>query len=421
MRTLIIAVILGASALTLAGCGGPAEGMRTNKLDSTPDDLDMLVPVEVQTAEVGDISAFFETTTRVEAEKSVEVVSKGNGECESVLVNEGDDVESGQVIARLETDELTAQIRQTRVNVEQTRFQMEKAEEQLKEGIISPYEARNTRYAYEQALANLKMQELQLEYQTIEAPIDGVVTMRNIQQGQVVAQGTPIFRIVDPASYYLPIMPPEKELPRLALGQEAEVTIDSVKDHTLSARVRRINPSVDPTSGTVKVILDFAPEAASILREGSFARVKLVMETHKDTLLVPKDAVLEENARKYLMIAEQPTAEATDARTASAREEDAPPQNGDAVDSAREHTVEAPPHYIARRIEVDTGLENSNFIEVVDGVDAETLIVVLGQHSLKPETPVKLTTAEAEIESLTQGKAGEDRAAGSPRDNDTAG
>jgi membrane fusion protein (multidrug efflux system) len=389
-------------ALAAAGCGSTVEGVPNNRTDGQKDS-EILIPVEATTPIREDISSYFETTTRVEAEKRVEVVAKGSGLCLAVSADEGDFVEEGDLIARLETEELEAQIRQSRVSLEQTKFQMETAEEQLREGILSPFEARNARFGYETALATLRMQELQLSYQTIHAPIGGVITLKNIQVGQIVAPGTPIFRIVDPVSYILPIMPPEKELPRLEVGQQARVSIDSVKDREFNAEIRRINPSVDPMSGTIKVVLDFEEEARAYLREGSFARVRLVMETHEDVLLVPKDAVLEENARKYLMIVEEREVPVTIAT------EDAvdPERAGDAVpEEAGPVNTEMKTRLAARRVEIQTGLEDSDYIEVMTGIGPDTKVVTLGQHTLKPDALVKVTTAQDEIDAMGGSPAG---------------
>jgi multidrug efflux pump subunit AcrA (membrane-fusion protein) len=144
-----------------------------------------------------------------------------------------------------------------------------------------------------------------------------------------------------------------------------------------TAKVRRINPSVDPLSGTVKVVLDFTPADKLKLREAAFARVRLVMDTHKNALVVPKDAVLEENARMYLMTVLPETQANAQGQPASA---------------APEETA-----YVAQRIEVKTGLEDSNNIEVLSGVDDSTQVVVLGQHTLKQNSHVTITSAEKEL------------------------
>ena len=379
MRKVFGAITCLALGLCIAGCT-PGNGV----VGAVQEDAEeVVIPVETSQPTRRDVAEYFETTSRVEAERRVEVVSKGTGECNSVLVEEGDVVEAGQVLAELDKAELEAQIRQTRVSLEQNEYQRAKAEEQLKEGLISPYEAENARFLCEQARATLEMQEVQLAHQTIRAPIGGVVTQRNVQVGMVVSTGLPVFSIVDPSSFMLPIQVPEKDLGRLEEGQKALVRVDSRPDEELAARVRRINPSVDPMSGTVKVTLDFEEADRDLLSEAAFARIRLILDTHENALVIPKDAVLEENARHYVMIVqeeepegEEPAEETTD----------------------REAAESAEARLVARRVEVETGLEDPEYVEIVSGIDEDTRVVTLGQHTLKAGSPVKITNAADEIE-----------------------
>ena len=191
---------------------------------------EIAIPVQVDYPTRSDIAAYFETTARVQAENRVEVIAKGTGQCLDVRTEEGDTVKADQILAELDKEELEAQIRQTQVNLEQQKTAYEIAERSLQEGIGSKVERDNSRFAYESARATLDAQEVQLSHQTVRSPIDGVVTQRNIQKGMLVSSGMPAFTIVDPSSYILPIFPPEKELMRLRVGQEAKVTIDSHED-----------------------------------------------------------------------------------------------------------------------------------------------------------------------------------------------
>jgi RND family efflux transporter MFP subunit len=366
----------------LAGCGS----QRSEAKVDTGEQETIFIPVHAEEPSRGDIAAHFETTARVEAEKRVQVLSKGTGLCITVNAEEGEPVEAGSVLVELDKSELEAQVRQSRVSVEQNKTQLQIAERSYREGIGSKVEWDNARFAYEQALATLNVQQVQLDNQIVLAPISGIVTQRSVQKGQFVASGAPVFTIVDPATYILPIMPPERELPRLQLDQVAKVSIDSVQDREFNATVRRINPSVDPMSGTVKVLLDFEEAARPYLREGSFARVRLVMDTHQNVLMVPKDAVIEENARQYVMVVEEAQ---VGSRTPLP----------DAAESDPNTIVEPDAVQIARRVEIETGLENSTHIEVTEGLSPGDLVVTLGQHTLKEGSPVTITTAENEIQS----------------------
>jgi len=200
-----------------------------------------------------------------------------------------------------------------------------------------------------------------------------------------------VYTIVDPTSYKLYINPPERQLAHLRVGQVAKVTVDAVQGQEFDARVARINPSVDPATGTVKVTLEFEPETLKKLKDGAFARVKLVMETRDDTLLVPKDAVVEDNARKYVFVVEPREAPAA-ARDAASME------SAGAEPALAPGTAEgAVPQLVAQRLEIETGLEDSDNVEVLSGLDGQASIVTLGQDTLKSGAAVRVTNAREEM------------------------
>lgn len=375
----LVLVALAAFGVLGAGCSAPVEG-KAPDAPAAPSGADrILVPVEVQQPARRDISSYFETTTRVQAERRVEVLAKGAGICDRVFFEEGDTVAPDAVLAELDKTELAAQVRQAQVTLRQQKTTFEIAERSLAEGIGAPVERDNARFAYEQAQAALEMNEARLAHQTVRAPIGGIITRRSLQEGMLVSPGMPAFTIVDPDSYALPINVPEKELSKLAIGQEARVRVDSLEGEELKASIRRINPSMDPLSGTVKVILEFEESARSGLRDAAFARVRLVMQTIQDALVVPKDAIVEENARSYLMVAEPAAAE----------------------DGAAEAV------HTARRVEVEKGLEDSETVQILSGVSDDSLVVVMGQHTLKPDARVTITSASEEIEARESLSAGE--------------
>ena len=156
-------------------------------------------------------------------------------------------------------------------------------------------------------------------------------------------------------------------------------------DEVFEAKVRKINPHVD-ASGTFKVTLEFEGEARSRLQDGLFARVRLVMETHENALLVPKEAIVEENARKHLFVV---------ARAEGATQETG--EDAGAEASASEAAPDGDDMLVAQRVEVETGLETSDVVEILSGIDDETLVITLGQQTLKPGSPIKVTNAEAEL------------------------
>lgn len=363
------------------GAGGPGGAMTTAALIP-----DVVVPVEASKPTRGNIATYFETTTRVEAERLVNVAAKASARCIAVLAEVGDAVKVGEIIAELERDEAQALYQQSDVQVRQNKTSFELAQRQYEEGLGPKVEMDNARYAYDQSLATLETQKLQLENLTIRAPIDGVITSRTIQEGMLVSTGMEVFRIVDPTSFILTISPPERELPRLEVGQKAKVTIDAMRGKEFEATIRRINPSVDPVSGTVKVVLDFDEDMRKSLRESSFARVKLVMATLQNVLLAPKEALIEEEGRQYVFVV-RPAPEAAD----GPKPESAPaPADGAATD---ENAIPL----VAERVEVRAGLEDTNRVQILSGVTEDDLLITNGQYTLKPGAKVRVTNLHDEV------------------------
>ncbi|HOZ49900.1 MAG TPA: hypothetical protein PK468_25080, partial [Candidatus Hydrogenedentes bacterium] len=212
--------------------------------------------------------------------------------------------------------------------------------------------------------------------------------------------------------------------PKLQIGQLAKVTVDALPGEEFDAYVRRVNPAVDPLTGTIKVVLDFDEATRIRLRESAFARVRLIMETHQQALVVPKDVLVEENGRKYVFVVEeeQPQAEeeaaelpettgneaaapsvteteASDKAGENAGEPetespDAPPEDADAESTNTEDSKPEEPMLVAQRVEVETGFEDSSRVEIVSGIGDDSLIVTLGQHTLKPGSYVRVASAE---------------------------
>lgn len=418
MRNLLVLISLAAIALSLGGCGA-LTGMMKKAVPpgagqgKPPKPPVVLIPVEVSQPERRDMSAFLKTSANVEAEQQVDVVAEGLGQCLKVFVEEGDAVTRGQVLAELEKDDIEATVRQSRVSLQQQKLTLSRSAKLHADGLLSDQDYDAARFNVEQAEATLEAQEVQLANRTIHAPIAGIVTRRSIQQGMLVSSGTPAFTVVDPDSYVLPIYLWEGVLHRIAVGQEATVTADSLPDETFTATVRRINPGVEQ-GGKVKVVLEFDEATRARMRHGLYARVRLVTDVRENALVVPKDAIVEENARRYLMLVEEKPEEeeqeaeeqaeeqikeepaaVAQADTAATEEDAAPSGDGESADDENEPEG---PALIAVRVEVETGLEDPEYIEILEGIDEDSRVITLGQHMVRQGARVKVTTREAEIE-----------------------
>lgn len=388
---ILAAIVLAAG---ISGCtqGGDAANKSTGTAAAVaPIEREIVIPVEAEQPARGTISAYFETTSRVVAENRIEVTTKASGTCMELNAEEGDAVAEGQLLAVLHQPELLQALSAAEIQVPHQKVEFERTQKGFNLGLNSQAELDAARASYEQAKSNVEQQRVQVDNLTIRAPISGVITARNIQIGQLIPAGQSVFTMVDPQSYVLRITPPEQELPRLRPGQVAQVNIDALGGKLYEAHVRRINPAVDRLTGTVEVVLDFDKKTREQLVDAAFARVRLVMETHEDALLVPKDAIVEENARDYLFIVRPPKDDGA-TTTAAAIGIDAG-EAAPAVDTA----TDAAAARVAERIEVQVGLEDKQNAEILSGLEDDDLVVTIGQHNLKTGTKIDVTNMDAAL------------------------
>lgn len=406
MHRFHIAALLLAIAVASASASGcnPSADQSVRAQETEEVIPRVVIPVEAGRPVRGPISEYLETISRIEANVRVDVTAEGMGKCVSVTADIGDTVRQGQVLAQLDTTEMAAQLAQNEVQVRQQRADYERAQQGYAFGGTPKAELDAARFAYEQGLASLRVQKIQYDNLTIKSPIDGLVVMRMVERGQLVSSGTPVFSLVDPTTFQLVVEPPERELSRLSVGQQALVTIDALPGRVFDAFVQRIDPVADPVSGTIRARLAFDEDDRLNLLEGLFSRVRLVMETIPDALLVPKDVVVEENGRYYVFVIEQQTPEEFVSDQLELFEEsndmeDEESEQGGDENELIEPVIDMPegPVTVALRREVEVGLQDSRHMQITAGLDDDEVIVVVGQSNLRTGAEVSITSADAEV------------------------
>ncbi len=342
-----VALIGMAVILVMAGaCSRSSEGREADKDGTQPE----AVPVEVTTIERGPIEAVLRYSTNLEAEERVQVQAKAGGQVQELLVEEGDEVERGQLLLSLEDEPQRIALERTRSQLAKARREYERQQRLHEQNLISEQTFSDATYEVEQLELAMSDAELQLEYTSVEAPISGVVSSRTAKLGDEVAIGQTLFEIVDMDSIVALVYVPERELPRLDVGHEARITVPAAPGQQYQGTVERIAPVVDPRTGTVKVTVDVPRRTG--LRPGMYVEVGLVTAVHDTAVLVPKKALLYDDDQIFLFRL---------------------------VDDRK-----------VERLMVEALLENPDVIEPVSGVSAGDQIVVAGQTGLKDGAVVRL-------------------------------
>ena len=222
-------------------------------------------------------------------------------EVRSILIREGDRVSAGQVIAKLDTVDLSTRLDQQVGARDAMRAQYEIAEKNrttnaslLEKKFISQNAFDNVaslssanRAQLDAAEAQVRLAQKALRDATVVSPIDGIVSRKNAQVGEKTSIDAPLFNIVDLDSIEMQAIVPAGEVAALGKGMAATLTVDGMPDRQFVATVNRINPATEPGTRSIVVFLT-VPNQDHVLKSGMFANgsIRLAASEPKPTLPV---------------------------------------------------------------------------------------------------------------------------------------
>jgi HlyD family secretion protein len=261
---------------------------------------------------LGAVTSSVSLTGLISARNDIPVGNEGDaGRISEVLVEAGDRVRMGQVLARLNPITAQSQLDNAEASLDEVRAnaaaaQSEWARAQQGEDIFSKEENERRRTTALTAQARVKAGEAQvrdarnkLAHTIIVAPTDGIVLTRAAEVGQIAMPGsTVLFHLARDAQIEMRGQVAEQDVPRLALGQSATVRLDGVAK-SFTGTIWQIGAIIDAGTrqGTVRIVLP----ADQNLRPGAFARADIEVGNTTGVLL-PQTAVLSDEQGNYVLV-----------------------------------------------------------------------------------------------------------------------
>ena len=309
-------VLLALIAVVALGWRGYAARQATRQAQSAPvkDPVIELSAIDMATAHVVELTSGLPISGALKAVNSAIVKARVPGELQGLTVREGDRVEAGQVIARVESTEYADRVRQAQQQADAAKAQVEIAQRQVdnnaalvRQGFISKTAADNSLASLNTAQANHRAAQAGIDVlrksladTVLRAPISGQVSQRLAQPGERVAPEARIVEIVDLSRLELEASISPADSVAVRVGQQALLRIEGVAQ-PVAATVARINPSAQPGSRSVLIYLTVAAQPG--LRQGLFAQGQLATETQR-ALAVPLNAVRTDKPLPYVQVVE---------------------------------------------------------------------------------------------------------------------
>jgi len=341
-----------------------------DKSDKSSEPEVMPVPVELALVEGRGIAAYYRAASVIEADRLVELVAKTTGRVRVVNVEEGDWVEKRQILAEMENDRERIQLRKAELTAADKKRLLERSQSMLDEELISRQEHDVQESAYKMAVAERDLAAIALEDTRLRASFAGRITERTVVPGQQLVAAAPAFTIGDFSPLRVRVHLPEAVARKVSVGQRVLVATEAT-EQALEAKVERISPVVDPTTSTVRLTLLLEGEDDTA-RVGGFVKVRITTDEHHDALAIPKTALVEEGALRNVFVAEADT---------------------------------------VRKVEIQTGLYDETYVEILEGLFAGDFVVTMGQGGLRTGTLIKSLNGEEVGYAGADADAGRDPAA----------
>lgn len=346
MRVLrIIGLVVGFGPAFGCGIAGPGQANAQGETEEVEEE--QATPVVVGTVQAGPISASLSAASTIEAETQVTVHAESTGRIVRLEVEEGDEVEAGQLLARIKYDAQAAMLDRASTSLDKAETDLATVESLYERKVASKEELDAAKLAYKQALLDVQDRRRDIRNTKVLAPFSGVVTERFASTGAFVTSGSQLLTITDFSTLVARVYIPEKQLDRIAEGQPAVIVGKAARGRKGTGVVKRVAPVVDATTGTVKLTIGLPEDMVGGERgflPGMYAEVTLTTEQRERATLLVKEAIIRDEDEPYVFVLE-----------------------GDRV----------------KRKPVELGLEDDKNAEVLSGVSVGEEVVIAGHAGLK--------------------------------------
>ena len=254
--------------------------------------------VEVITVENKPVFLTQTISGTLEAVTKIRLYNEESGRITKLPYYEGDVVKKGTLLVQLDNELLKTDVAKAKASQEQAKVDLSRLKKLLPKKISTEEEVARAQTELDLAIAEEKHQVTRLKRTSIKAPIDGLITKRLYEPGDMLAQQSHIHTIIDPTALRLKASLAERWLPLVKKDQTVTMQIDALGDKKFTARVVRIHPTINASThkGIIEILLSPVPDGATV---GQFSRTKIEL-TATDRLIIPVHTIHYEPEGAYV-------------------------------------------------------------------------------------------------------------------------
>lgn len=297
------------TALVAAACGAPE-----------PPASEPVRAARIEAARPAQAASVREFVGRVEARLTVDLAFQVGGRLAEFPVSEGEILEEGVTVAALEDQDFERALRQSRVQLQQARQTLDRVETLHERGIAADAALEEARTGYDLRAVAVDNARQNLEYATIEAPFEGLVSRRLVDNFTTVAAGQPVARLQDVSELRVAIQVPESVLAMVDEGDQREMSarFPFLPDQSFTLEFRELVAEPDRASQTYTALFALPDDIPANILPGMTASVRIIIEPDadiaQDGVIVPISALAPTPEGGFVVWVFDPAASAVSAR-----------------------------------------------------------------------------------------------------------
>lgn len=300
MNTIRITMI-ALAAMVLIACGqNDGEDVSRNEHKAP------VIRVKTETISKLDHAPPVYTSGTVAAREEIRLSFKIGGVIHSIFVNEGAWVKKGQLLARLNPQEIKAQVNQAESALEKANRDLERASRLYEDTVVTLEVVQDLTTAKEVAASNLEIAKFNQQYAEIYAPASGRILKKFAESGEIIGPGSPVFYLAaNNTEQVIRGSLTDVDIVRVNYGDPAEVFFDAWPADTFHAKVIEIAAGTDPMTGTFEIELQLMPHKKS-LKNGFVGHIALSPQQNGDWMKIPMNALVEADNKSATFYAPGP-------------------------------------------------------------------------------------------------------------------
>lgn len=284
--------------------------------------------VETAVVSAEDVDVLVQAVGSLEADQRIDVKARRSGRIAELPVDEGQRVEAGTILIRLDDRDLAARVDQARAAVTEADVRAAAAKRSFersgalrKKGIASEQDHDDVEAEFDRAMAalevsraNLAFAEAELAETLVRAPFAGVFGRLRVDPGAYVSEGESLGLLIDADPLELVFALPERYVARLRKGLPVTARVSSLPERPFPGAITFVAPAVNADNRTVTVGAEI-PNPDEVLRPGQFGTVEVRLERHANAAVVPEEAIVPTAERLLVFVVEEGRASARTVRT----------------------------------------------------------------------------------------------------------